>query len=775
MANFSVYPEGKPFRGVVGQTAGESEPAWPAPPRPREGAPNVIMAVLDDVGYAQVGCFGGLGGRIRTPHMDRLAAGGAPYSNFHVTALCSPTRAALLTGRNHHSVGIGSIMERATGYPGYNGRIPKEAAMISAVLQDHGVNTLAIGKWHLTPPAHTTPVGPFGRWPLGQGFDRFYGFLSGEADQWDPILYEDNRRVEAPSIEGREYHLTVDLIDHSIQWIDERKMIAPSRPFFMHLAFGAAHAPHHAPREWIESYRGVFDSGWDVIREETLVKQKELGLFPQETRLPDRNPGVEAWADLTEQQRTLFTRQMEVYAGFMSHTDDQLGRLLDYLEAAGELDNTLIVLLSDNGASAEGGPNGLASETSYFNGVSESVDDMLTQLDQWGDSSTFPHYATGWAMAGSTPNRLYKSFVHEGGTRVPFIAHWPAGISDPGVVRNQFHSATDLVPTILDVLRLEMPSTVRGHDQMPLAGVSMAYSFNAPAERTRRHSQYFEMHGHRAMWKDGWKAVTFHWSKALKGRFGRLNHELHDGDFDADLWELYQLDADPSEMNELSSEEPEKLKELIDLWWEDVARYQVLPLDDRTTGGMFNEPRVLEDRDTFTYRRHLQMDTNATPSIRNRSHTITISAHLDLPGSGGTLVADGGPDGGYVVCVLDGKVHYAVNYLGREYFVLSSKEPVAAGDLDIQVEFTKTSEHRGRARLSVNGEVVDERDVDRTNPVMYGTRSRGLRIGMDSLRVWPEYSPRVTFAGVVKQVDIRPSGSEHRDPAADERTALHRQ
>ena len=486
MPGFMEYEEGNEFPGVIGKTAKDSTPAWPVPRRAPEGAPNVLLIVLDDTGFGQIGCFGGLGGRVETPHMDRLAAGGLRYNNFHTTALCSPTRACLLTGRNHHTVGVASVMETATGYPGYNARIPKEAAMLPAVLVENGYNTMCLGKWHLAPDEHITASGPYDRWPLGQGFERFYGFLPGETSQWEPDLWHDNHKVDPPGTPEEGYHLNEDLADRAIEWITAQKAVTPSKPFFMYFATGAMHSPHHAPKEYIERYRGRFDAGWDVVREETLQKQKELGIVPEGTVLPPRNPGVRAWEELSDDEKRLFCRQMEVFAAFLTHTDDQIGRLLATWSRTGIMDDTLIILLSDNGASGEGGFSGLVSEMSFFNMSPETVEDMLAKIDKWGEPSTHPHYATGWAAAGNTPNRWYKQMVHEGGTRDPLIIHWPAHISDAGAIRSQFHHAVDITPTILEVLGLSMPAVVRGWPQMPLEGKSLAYSLS---RRRRPHPQ----------------------------------------------------------------------------------------------------------------------------------------------------------------------------------------------------------------------------------------------------------------------------------------------
>ncbi|HEX6122760.1 MAG TPA: arylsulfatase, partial [Ktedonobacterales bacterium] len=498
----------------------------------------MLLIIIEDTGFAHFGCYGGLGDRIKTPHLDQLARDGLRYNNFHATPLCSPSRACFLSGRNHHSVGIGTCTELATGYPGYDGRMPHEAALLPEVLVEHGYNTMCVGKWHLTPDEQISAAGPYDRWPLGRGFERYYGFLPGETDQWQPSLWLGNERVEAPRTPAQGYHLSEDLVDHSIAWIGEQNAVTPNKPFFHYLAFGAMHAPHQAPQAYIDAYRGRFDAGWDVIREETLAKQKELGIAPPATELPPRNPGVRAWESLSDTEKRVFCRQMETYAGFLTHTDAQVGRLIAFLRSSGLLDTTLIILAVDHGASGEGGPTGLSNEMSFFNLVPETVDDMHKVLDRWGQPGTHPLYCTGWAMCGNTPFRWYKQQTHEGGVHVPLIVSWPAQVRGRGGVRGQFHHAVDLFPTILELIGIEMPPVVRGYPQMPLAGVSMLYEEpNAP---TRKRVQYFEMMGHRALWHDGWKAVTFHRSQDAARTYGIPAPE-RDLDFEHDDWELYHL------------------------------------------------------------------------------------------------------------------------------------------------------------------------------------------------------------------------------------------
>lgn len=776
MSDLNTYPDGSEFTGVIGLTANQSEPAWPVPPKAPEGSPNILVMLLDDLGFAQMGCFGGLGGRVETPSIDRLAAEGIRYNNFHTTALCSPTRAALLTGRNHHTAGVGSVMETSTGFPGYNGRVPKDTAMLPAVLLEYGYNTMALGKWHLAPDEHITAAGPYDRWPLAQGFERFYGFLPGETNQWEPDLWHDNHKVDPPATPEEGYHLTEDLADRAIEWITAQKVVAPSKPFFMYFCPGAMHSPHHAPAEYIKRYRGRFDDGWDVIRAETLEKQKEMGIVPEATILPPRNPGVRAWDELSDDERRLFARQMEVYAAFLTHTDDQVGRVLDHLDRTGIADDTLVMLLSDNGASAEGGPVGMISEMSFFNMTPESVPEMLARLDEWGTYTSHPHYASGWAMAGNTPNRWYKQQVHEGGTRDPLIVRWPARIEDAGAVRGQFHHVVDITPTILEVLGLEMPDVVRGYRQRPVEGTSMAYSLTEPQAPTRKRKQYFEMLSHRAVWADGWKAVTTHFSTFFKVQYGILEEEAHDGFFDRDRWELYRLDEDFSEMRDLADEHPDKLKELIELWWAEAGRYNVLPLDDNVVMRLLCEkPQVFEERGTYTFHSPVRMVRPGSPDVRNRSHVITADINVPEGGAEGVVVSNGGIDGGYALCVMDGRVHYVSNYLGREHFVVSCEKPVPEGPVTLRLEFERTDEFAGKVTIYVNDEKAAEGDIPRTNLVVFAA-AEGFEVGSDSTSaVWPRYRPPFNFTGKIREVVLSVEGEPHRDPEAEARVANHQQ
>jgi len=500
----SEYKYGTTFSGVIGRTIGESTPAWEAPVRAKEGAPNVLFIVLDDTGFGQLGCYGS---PINTPNIDRLAANGLRYRNMHTTALCSPTRSCILTGRNHHSNGMASITEAATGFPGYNGTIPFENGFLPEMLLEHGYNNYAVGKWHLTPAQETSAAGPFTRWPLGRGFERYYGFLGGDTHQYYPELTYDNHAVHPPKTPEEGYHLTEDLADKAIEFIADTKQVAPDKPFFLYFATGAMHAPHHVPTEWSDKYKGMFDDGWEAYRQKTLQRQIELGIVPADTQLSRHDPDVAPWDSLSDDEKRLYARMMEVFAGFLEHTDHHIGRLLDFLDSIGELDNTLIMLISDNGASSEGGPTGSVNENKFFNRIPESLEDNLAAIDDLGGPKYFNHYAWGWTWAGNTPFRRWKRETYRGGVSDPFIVHWPAGIAAKGEIRTQYAHAIDMVPTVLECLDIDPPTQIRGITQSPIEGVSLAHTFDDGAAPSKHHTQYFEMFAHRSLYHDGWRAV----------------------------------------------------------------------------------------------------------------------------------------------------------------------------------------------------------------------------------------------------------------------------
>ncbi|MSZ30464.1 MAG: sulfatase-like hydrolase/transferase, partial [Actinobacteria bacterium] len=516
------------YGGKIERLFTDSEPWWPTAKHPGEDAPNVVIMLFDDLGFSHFGCFGST---IETPNIDALAANGLRFTNFHVTPVCSPTRAALLTGRNHHSIGMRSISNFNTGFPHMTGHVSNHASTVAEVLRDEGYTTFALGKWHLCPMENCSAAGPYEQWPLQRGFDRYYGFLDGETDQFHPELTYDNHMVEPPKSVDEGYHLTEDLVDRAIEFIHDAKSVRPDKPFFTYLAFGATHAPHQSPPEYLAKYRGRFDAGWDVIREQWFANQQALGLLPADTELAPRNPGVEAWADMPEVHQRLAARLQEAYAAFLDHTDVQIGRFIESLRDIGQLDNTIVILLSDNGASQEGGPFGVMHEMKFFNFLLETPEEAIGRIDDIGGPHSHSNYPWGWAQAGNAPFKYYKQNTHEGGVHVPLIMHWPARITDKGGLRDQFHHVNDIAPTIYELLNVTPPSTFRGLEQMPVTGTSMAYTFDAPEAPSNKKIQYFEMHGHRGLYSDGWKAVTKHTPGVS---------------FDDDDWELYHIEEDRS-------------------------------------------------------------------------------------------------------------------------------------------------------------------------------------------------------------------------------------
>jgi arylsulfatase len=548
------YKPGTAFNGIIGRTVDESSPAWPEPVRARDGMPNVLFIILDDTGFGHLGCYGS---PIRTPNIDGLAANGLRYNNMHTTALCSPTRSCVLTGRNHHSNAMACITEGSTGFPGSNGNIPFENGFLSEILSQQGYSTYVVGKWHLTPSDQSSAAGPYDRWPLGRGFERFYGFMSGESNQYYPELVYDNHTVEPPKTPEEGYHLTVDLVDKAISFIADTKQVAPNKPFFLYFATGAMHSPHHVPREWADRYKGRFDDGWDAYREKVFMRQKELGIVPADAELSRHDPDVQPWDECSPEEKRLYARMMEVFAGFLEHTDHHIGRLLDFLRSIGEFNNTLIMLLSDNGASSEGGPGGSVNLSRFFNNIPESMEENMKAMEKLGGPEYSNHYPWGWAWAGNTPFRRWKRETYRGGVGDPFIIHWPGGIKSSGEVRTQYGHAIDMVPTVLEALGIAPPAAIRGVTQSPLEGVSLANTFDDANAPGRHHTQYFEMFGNRAIYHDGWRAVC-PWpgpSFAESGQFfGAPLSSERLIELDARGWELYHVAEDFAENHDLAAE-----------------------------------------------------------------------------------------------------------------------------------------------------------------------------------------------------------------------------
>jgi arylsulfatase A-like enzyme len=779
------YRTGDAFPGEIGRTYDVSQPAWPEPLRAAEGAPNVVFIVLDDTGFGQLGCYGS---PIRTPNIDRLAAGGLQFTNTQTTALCSPTRSCLLTGRNHHANAMAGITEISTGYPGYNGNIPFENGFLSEILRTRGYNTYAVGKWHLTPAEQISAAGPYDRWPLGRGFDRYYGFLGGDTHQYYPDLVADNQHVEPPSGPEDGYHLTEDLVDHAISFIGDAKQVAPTKPFFLYFCTGAMHAPHHVPREWSDRYAGAFDDGWDVYREQVFAEQKRRGLMPANAVLSERDPDVAAWDSLSDEERRLYARMMEVFAGFLEHTDHHIGRLIDFLEQLGELDNTLIMLISDNGASAEGGPSGSVNENLFFNFVPESLEENLAAIDELGGPKYFNHYPWGWTWAGNTPFRRWKRETYRGGISDPLVVHWPAGITARGELRDQYVHAIDLVPTVLDLLDVDPPASLRGVTQSPIQGVSFAHTLGDADAPTHHHTQYFEMLGHRSIYHDGWKAVCPWPGPHFAGGkpFGEPITAQALQELDAHGWELYHLTEDPTETTDRAAEHRDKLIEMISLWYVEAGKYDVLPIDGRGQQRFADErPQIAPDRDTYVYYPGTQVvPANAAVNVINRSHTIT--AEIDVPDDGaeGVLFAHGGVDGGYTLFVQDGHLQYLYNFLGRSRTHITSSRPVPSGRVTVRYEFERTGEaapREGRGapgvgRLYIADEVVGEATFDVTIPILIGLGG-GVTAGREEgSPVCDLYQPPFPFTGTLDAVTVL-VGREHlsADHEAAMRIAMARQ
>jgi arylsulfatase A-like enzyme len=724
-----------PFRGRIGRTVAESTPSWPELPMPRKGAPNVLVVVLDDTGFAHFGCYGS---SIETPNIDRLAAGGLRYSNFHTTALCSPTRAALLTGRNHHTVGMRGLSNWNTGFPNCTGTISRGAATLAEMLRPVGYATYAVGKWHLTPMEETSPAGPFDQWPLGRGFDRFYGFLQGETDQFVPELFHDNHPVDPPRTPEQGYHLTEDLVDRAIGFVRDQKSVVPEKPFFLYLAFGATHSPHQAPPEYLAKYRGRFDAGWDEVRQQWFERQKALGVIPADTELAPRNPGVKPWVELSDGERRLALRLQEAFAAMLDHTDHHIGRLVEFLASIGELDNTLLMVLSDNGASQEGGPIGVIDAMRYFNNMPETLEASLARIDDVGGPRSHTNYPWGWAQAGNCPGKRYKQNTHGGGVRDPLVVHWPATITDRGGIRTQFHHVTDLAPTVLEVVGVDPPASVNGVAQLPVYGTSLAYTFpaEAAAERTRKPVQYFEMFGSRGIWADGWKAVAWH---------RRL------GPYEDDQWELYHLDSDFSECRDLAQERPEKLRQLIELWWAEAGRHGVLPLDDRTNELWRPTPRLFNPRHRrrFVYHPPVSyLNSDIAPPLGNR--TFTVTATLVRPGerTEGVIFAYGKVTSGLAMYVLGDRLVFDYNCFGVHQRVVSTR-PIPAGRSEVAMVFRRL-DRAGQATLRIDGEDCGSVEIPQ---VMRMISPTGMHVGRNpGSAVSPDYAPPFAFEGQIEQL-----------------------
>ncbi|MEZ5585913.1 MAG: arylsulfatase [Sedimenticolaceae bacterium] len=680
------------------------------------GAPNVLIVLVDDLGFAGTSTFGG---PVSTPTFDQIASQGLHYNNFHTTAVCSPTRTALKSGRNHHVNNMGSIIETGTAFPGNTGRIPEDVAPLAEMLRLNGYSTAAFGKWHELAAWEASVAGPFDRWPTRQGFDKFYGFLGGETNQWAPFIYDGVHTVELP--DDPNYHFLTDMTNQTAAWIRFQKALAPEKPFFVYYAPGATHAPHHVPKDWIGRWKGKFDQGWDKLREEILARQIEQGVVPKGTKLAPKPEAIPDWDTLSADEKRLFARQAEVFAAYVEMTDHEIGRVIQAIEATGQLDNTLVFFVyGDNGTSAEGGRNGMFSEMTYFNGVHEKVEDMLKHLDQWGGPETYPHMAAGWAVAFDTPYQWTKQVGSDfGGTKVGMAVHWPKGIKAKGELRTQFHHVIDVAPTVLEAAGLPEPRVVNGVPQRPMDGISMVYSFNDATARDQHTTQYFEMFGNRAMYRDGWLARTIHrapWEP-------KPRRPLAD-----DIWELYDTRSDFSLTNDLAAKYPEKLAELQALFLYEAEMNHVLPIDDRVferiVAANVGRPELLEGRNSLTLADGMTgMTENVFLSLKNKSNTVT--AEVEVPEGGpahGIIIAQGGRFGGWALYVKDGKPAYDYNFLGMQRFTIAADEALKPGKSTIRFDFAYDGGGLGKGgsgTLYVNDRKVGEGRIEHTQPAIF--------------------------------------------------------
>jgi arylsulfatase A-like enzyme len=734
-----------PFRGTIGKTVAGSRPWWPPAPKPPAGAPNILVVLFDDVGFSDFGCYGS---PIKTPVIDALAAQGLRYSGFHTTAMCSTTRAALLTGRNHHSVGVGCLANFDSGYPGYRGKIAREAGTLAEMLKAHAYRNYMLGKWHVTPLTESGATGPFDGRPLGRGFDRFYGFLDAETDQYAPELVSDNTHIDPPGTYADGYHLTADLVDQSIRFIADHTADRPDLPWLTWLALGACHAPHQAPADIIRGYDEVFAHGWDVEREQRLARQKAMGLVPPDTKMPARNDGVKAWDEHSADEKRVFTRLQSTFAGMLDHADRHLARLIGFLDRAGLRDNTLILVLSDNGASQEGGPLGFVNAMGPYNFRPEPIPEKLRRIDDIGGPDTHANFPHGWAMASNTPLRRYKQNTHGGGIRDPFVMSWPKRIAARGEVRHQFVHACDLVPTLLELIGVESPREIAGCAQMPIEGESFARSITDAAAPSKSSPQYFEMFGHRGLWQNGWKAVAYHPPGTP---------------IENDKWELFHLAKDFSEVDDLAASEPERLSEMIKCWWSEAEMHNVLPLDDRF-GARFaeNAARFQGARHHFVFHAGMgHVPTDVAPDVRSRSYTIEAHVEIGDVGAEGVLIAHGDATSGYSLYVKDGFLVHDLN-IGGGHEIVTSDRKISSGvhRLGVHVErlLRETPPAKGaRTGISDYTLLIDGEPAGslQTPLGFHGLISwSGLDIGRDRGSPVSHYDAPFEFTGRLKRVTV---------------------
>ncbi len=747
------------FQGKIGRYVADSEPWFPEPAHPGDDAPNVILILLDDTGFAQMGCFGS---DIDTPNLDALAANGLQFTNFHVTPLCSPTRAALLSGRSNHAVGMRTVSNFSTGFPNQLGHISNHAATVAEVLGDAGYGTFCVGKWHLAPMEQCSAAGPFDQWPLARGFNRFYGFLDGETDQFHPELVADNHPVDPPGTPEEGYHVSEDLVDNALRIIADYKGVRPDRPFLGYVAFGATHAPHQAPPEYMAKYRGRYDEGWDVIRERWFKKQLETGVIPAGTVLAPHNPGVKPWDKLTDNEKRLACRMQEAFAAFLDHTDKQIGRLVEGLRRLGQLDNTVIVLHADNGASQEGGPFGVMHEMKFFNGIIEMPDEAINHIDDIGGPNSHCNYPWGWAQCGNTPYRWYKQNTHEGGVHVPMVFHWPAGVPEKerGTKRDQFVHVSDIVATVYDILGVTPPAVVKGFEQMPVTGKSFKSVINDPAAPATNTVQHFENAGSLAVVANGWKAV-------LKHTPGQS--------YDDEKWELYDLNTDRSECNDLAAAQPAKLDEMIELWWQEAEKHGVLPLDDRGVqlfGARFRARSPHPENRRYVYRPPMSpMPGQASAGLGGRSVDLVARVNYS-PGDEGVLYATGTQNSGFSMFVQGGRFVVDYNAFG-DHTVIESTVPVPTGGVSLGVHLRRGEGRNGTITLDFDGVEVGRADVPLYMSMM---SSVGPSLGQDhGSAVSLRYEAPFAYTGELLEVEIEAGKKSGAAAAAEAKAEMGRQ
>jgi len=721
-----------------------------------DGAPNVVIILIDDLGFGATSTFGG---PIATRTLDSLAQQGLRYNNFHTTALCSPTRAALKAGRNHHTVNMAFITEMATGFPGATGQVPNSTAPLAEMLRLNGYSTAAFGKWHETAAWEASVSGPFDRWPTRQGFDKFYGFIGGETNQWAPYLYDGVAPVELP--DDPDYHFMSDMTDKAVAWIKYQKALTPDKPAFIYFAPGATHAPHHVPQEWIARWKGKFDQGWDKIREDSLARQIAMGVVPAGTILPPKPPAIKDWNKLSPDEQRLFARQAEVFAAFVEYTDHEIGRMLKAFDDVGQADNTLVFYIAgDNGTSGEGGQNGMFNEYTYFNGVQETVPDMLKLIDQWGGPETYPHMAAGWSVAFNSPFSWMKQVPSDfGGTRNGMVVHWPKGIQAKDGIRTQFSHVIDVAPTVLEAARLPEPKVVNGTPQVPIEGQSLVYSFDDAKARERRTTQYFEIAGNRAIYHDGWYARTIHrapWEPKPRRSLA-----------DNSAWQLYDLRSDFSLANDLAAKHPQKLKELQETFLREAAKYHVLPMDDRVferlDGAAVGRPDLMGGRTSMTLAEGMTgMMESVFINVKNRSKTITAEVSVPDGGANGTILAQGGRFGGWSLYVKDGVPAYEYNFLGLRQTRIAASEPLAPGQATLKFAFAYDGGGPGKGgvgTLYVNGGKVAEGRIENTQAGLFSadeTADVGIDLGTPVVEeIGSEH--RSKFSGRISKVTVEVS------------------